>query len=193
MTLKKIQLKLLRKLRILKRDIILLWKSPIEYIYSFTYPTDQYVNIKPYDPSVKAIGKILIDKVHAIYPLLKILFIGSAVLGIAGQKDIDLIIESDPKDFHLYIAGLVSVFGRPKKTKKNLVEWITTYKDCNVEALLIGKSNPIGQKSIQTFKRIQRNKNLIREYENLKLKSNGVSIREYKRRRIEFFNYVDGR
>jgi hypothetical protein len=58
---------------------------------------------------------------------------------------------------------------------------------------MIGKTNPISRNTIRTFKRIQKNKNFLREYEKLKIKSNGVSVREYKRRRLEFFNYVDGR
>lgn len=194
MKIRTIQTKITRHFKIIRRDLRLLWKSPIEYLYSFTYPHNKYVQIQAYDPKVTEIGKQLVNKIQKIYPYLKVIFIGSAVLGIAGQRDIDLIIvECDPKDFPLYIGGLVSVLGQPVKVKSSFVEWIFNYKRCVVEALLIGKANPISRKTIQTFKRIQKNKNFLREYEKLKLKSNGVSLREYKRRRLEFFNYVDGR
>lgn len=125
----KLNKKMVKKLRIFRRDLKLLWKTPIEYLYSFTYPDDKYVQILPYDPKVTEIGQQLVNKIQKIYPYLKVIFIGSAVLGIAGQRDIDLIIECDPKDFPLYIGGLVSVLGQPSKVKKALLNGYSITND----------------------------------------------------------------
>lgn len=192
MVLKNTRAKIAKKTKLLRRDILLLWKSPREYLYSFTYPTDKYVSIKPYNPAVTRTGEKLVRMIHTFYPDLKINFIGSSVLGISGQKDIDLIIESPPKDFHLYLSGLISVLGEPVKRRKNLIEWDTKLEDCIIDVLLLDHSNPIGRKTIKTYERIKKNTAFLKQYEKLKLAADGVSLREYKRRRLEFFNMVDG-
>lgn len=183
---------LVRYLKIFYRDLLIFWKTPREYLYSFTYPTNKYVSIKPYDPSVTHTGEKLVGKIHALYPDLKVNFIGSSVLGISGQKDIDFIIECNPKDFHLYLSGLISILGEPCKKRRTLIEWDTKVEGCTIDVLLLDQSNPIGQKTIRTYERIKRNKMFLTQYEKLKLDSNGVSVREYKRRRLKFFNFVDG-
>ena len=192
MVLKKMKRKLKSLIKIAHRDTLLLWKTPREYLYSFTYPTDKYVNIMPYDPAVTRTGEKLISKIHALYPDLKVHFIGSSVLGISGQKDIDLIIESPPKDFHLYISGLISILGEPTKRRRNLIEWGTKVGGCTIDVLMLDHSNPIGRKTIKTYERIKKNKLFLQQYEKLKLDSDGISLREYKRRRLQFFNVVDG-
>lgn len=193
MELKKLKSKFIHQLQTLRRDILLLWKTPREYLYSFTYPTDKYIHIKPYDPEVKHKGEELINKIHALYPALKVNFIGSSVLGISGQKDIDLIIESPPEDFHLYIKGLTSILGKPVKKRVGLIEWDTRIDNYIIDVLMMDHKNPIGRNTIRTHERIKKNKMFLKQYEKLKLSCNGTSLREYKRRRLEFFNYVDGR
>lgn len=175
----------------LKRDLLLLWRSPIEYVYSFTYPSNKYVKIYPYDPKITKIGEDIIQQIHTYYPHLDVHFIGSAVFKIAGQRDIDLVIDCKPENFNQYLPGLITVLGSPTKIRTDHVEW-TTHKDtCSVDVLLLDKNHPISRKTIEICERIGANEKYIRQYEKLKLSSNGVSYREYKRRRIEFFNKIN--
>lgn len=173
------------------RDIGLLIKTPREFVYSFTYPADQQVEIAPYDPAVKKIGERLVTQMHDACPGLKIHFLGSAVLGIAGQRDIDLLAAADPSQFHRYIAGISSVLGPPSKRRRTFMEWQTNREGCAVELLLADPESPLLTGPLKTFRKIKSDPSLIGRYEKLKLSSNGVSIREYKRRRLAFFNMID--
>ncbi len=171
----------------LKRDIVLLWNMPIEYLYSFTYSTQKQIKIEPYDPEVTKTGQTMIDQIHAQYPSLKIHFLGSAALKIAGQRDLDLIAECKPHEIDSYLPGITRVIGEPTKRRKNFVEWQFKRGTCKGELLLIDPENPIARKTLDVFYLMAKNKHLIKLYEELKIAANGTTVREYKRRRLAFF------
>lgn len=175
---------------LLRRELSLLAKSPREYIYSYTFPTNKTIKIEKYNPRVTKLGESFIKKLRAKHPELKIYFVGSAVLKIAGQKDIDLFVVSKPKNFHIYLPTLCTLFGEPMKKRKNFIEWHLEKNGCSIEVLLIDPLNNIFRGPLKTFTILKNNQRLRREYERIKLKSNGVSVREYKKRRLEFFNRI---
>jgi ribosome recycling factor len=63
MIFQQLKKKMVKKIKIFRRDLKLLWKTPIEYLYSFTYPDNKYVQIQPYDPKVTEIGQQLVNKI----------------------------------------------------------------------------------------------------------------------------------
>ncbi len=169
------------------RDIMLFLRAPKEFLFSFTYPTNTYVTIKPYDPKVTDMGKDIIKEIHKVYPELIVHLLGSTALEIAGQRDIDLIAECSASDFNRYLPGLVKLFGEPEKTHTLFVEWSFTKSDCDIQFLLIDPKAPLYKKMIKTNKKLASSKKLAKAYEKVKLEANGVSVREYARRRLEFF------
>lgn len=183
---------IIQKFQLLKREIDLLWQTPINYLYSYKYPTNKKVIIKSYDPNTRVVGQKIVRKINNIFPELKTHLIGSAVLGIAGQKDVDLFIECDPRKISKYLPKFKKIFGNPLKIKKNFAEWRLSRKNCSVEILLINPNSNMFQMPVKTFKLIQKDKKLIKEYEQIKKKSNGLSLREYQKRRLVFFNRILG-
>lgn len=181
-----------QKMNIIRRDFSLFLKTPKDFVYSFTYPTNKTITIEPYNPGVTRTGNKLTAKVRAIFPELKVHFIGSARLGILGQKDIDLMIECAPDDFEKYLPGLISLFGNPDKKRSKFIEWHFVENGCSIEILLIDPSTHVFQGPLETFKLLKKNKYLLRKYEKIKKESDGISVREYKRRRMFFFNQIMG-
>lgn len=171
-------------------ELRLFHQNPREYIYLFTYPQNRRVSIESYDPQVTKVGKFLVRKINKLYPELKVHFIGSAVLGIAGQRDIDLYAECFPRNFGRYIPGLISLFGPPTKIRRKFIQWRLMKNGCLVELLLIDPSTDMFNLPLKTFELMKNNKKILQEYKKIKGLSSGLSVREYHKKRLQFFNKI---
>lgn len=174
----------------LYRDLGLLLRSPRDYLFSFTYPDDQYIKIYPYNPRITQKGRNLVKSISQKLPHLKICFHGSAALGIAGQRDIDIVVNCQPSDFDLYLPALILLFGLPTKRRPNFIEWQFRRNNCDIDITLIDSFHPRSIETIRVYEILKKDKQLLQTYEQLKLSSNGTSVREYKRRRMQFFNQI---
>lgn len=174
-----------------KRDMKLLLESPRDYLYSFTIPTTKYSKIVAFDPRVKKYGEELVKKITDKFPELPVHFMGSASFGIAGQNDIDMLIDCYPKDFHTYTPFLTELFGQPDRVLKEELNWHVKKDGIDLEIMLIDPHHPARNTLVTTYETLKNNPEFLKEYEELKLNSDGVNLREYKRRRIEFFNKIE--
>ncbi len=170
-------------------ELLMFLKGPKQYLYLYTYPSDKYVKIKPYDPKVTELGNKLISRIHKLYPKLKIHFFGSAALKIAGQRDIDLFAVSNPKDFDKYLPGLIKILGLPKKRRRNFIEWSLSKNKCDIQFVLVSPNNPMFARNIRAYKLLKKNK---QAYEKLKMESNGDSFRECEKKKLKFFYFSLG-
>lgn len=170
-----------------QRNTILLVTCPREFLYSFKLPTEKKVQIIPYDPNMQKVAVEILQKLTTSLPGLSIHFVGSAALGIAGMKDLDFVIEGLRSDFPIYVPILINSFGMPIKHKVNFVEWKLKWRKYTLELLLIDPANKRLQLEMEAYKKLQQNKKYRLEYEQLKLNANDVSLREYQRRKLEFY------
>ncbi len=179
---------------IIKRDILLFLESPKAYLYTFTFSKEIKIHIKPYNPKLHKIGEHLVKKIKKAAPDLKIYFIGAANLGIVqGYGDIDLLIQCQYKKFERYLPKLVALFGKPKTKRQKYVEWQIKWRNrYDIDLALADPSCYIFQEPIKSFQILKNNKKILGEYEIIKKNSNGVSLREYKRRKLEFFYRITG-
>lgn len=176
-------------INLLKRDIRLLIQSPRDYLYSFTYSVDKKIKIKPYNPAAAQLAKRLIRSLRKKYPHLTIYLYGSVDLGISqGEGDIDLIAETPSVNFEKYFIGFSALFGQPDKVKAEFIEWRTEWKGYHLEFSLVDPGSYMSKEPVGVYKLLKRNKKLLKEYDLLKKQSDGVSVREYARRKIDFFN-----
>lgn len=171
-------------------EVKLFWDSPREYLYLFRYPTHVLVALQQYDPSVTQLGFALLETVQYNAPELAIHFIGSAVLGIYGKKDIDLYAESKPEDMGKYRMVLQSLFGPPVKVRHDFVEWSFTKNECDINLVLADPLSHVFTEPMRTFEVLKDNPRYIEEYEQLKIDYNGKSVREYHKARLKFFNRI---
>lgn len=157
-----------------------------EQDYLSKIPKNKKASINPFDPKAKETGNLILSKIKNSLPNLKVLFMGATALEIAGQNDIDIYALANPKDFGKYLPSLNKLFGKPKNTHKAFIEWKFTEKDCQVELYLTKPP----KRQIKVFEILKSDKELLKEYENLKLGFNGKSFRNYQKAKYEFYNEI---
>lgn len=169
-------------------DVSLFLQTPKNYLYLFTYPTNKFVRIKPYNSGLQDTADKIINRINKAIPDLKIYFVGSASFHISGQGDIDLVARSKSKNFSKYLPLLIKLLGNPSKKRTKFIEWHFTYNKHKVELLLADPSSSNFKNELKIYKILRKNKKLLKEYESIKKNLTGLSIREYTRRRMPFFN-----
>lgn len=175
----------------LRRDLRLLIESPIEYIYSFRNSTSQKAKVWPYSPVAKEVADGVISSIEQkCRPGQKVHLVGSVPLKIAGDKDVDIVVETNMGGVREGVAVLSEVLGQPVKVRKNFAEWNFRKRGYSVEVVLTHSQSRLFKLQMTTFNAIRTRKEYISQYNELKLASNGLPMREYQRRRIEFFNSV---
>ncbi len=172
------------------RDIRLLIKSPRDYLYSFSYPGNKKVIIKPFDPGVTRVVQKITADLKILCPGLRVHFIGSSGLKIAGANDIDLYLSCSLTEFSFYLKKLQGYFGPCKKFRGNIVEWEIVISGFPVDVVLIDLHNRRLRNQLALYNLLKTDRKLKQQYVKLKLGLNGASQREYIRSRMDFFNRI---
>jgi len=175
-------------LKNITRDLSLLLASPKDYIFSYSAPRDKIVHFERFDPKAWQVGRNIVSQINRIAPGLKVYFVGSVSLKISGANDIDLISQCDKYELVKYAKLLESLLGMPVKRNRGYTIWKTCIKGYSVELLLSDPNQRFFKEMLKTYLFLKKNKNVLKEYEELKIKSSGVCEREYIRRRMVFFN-----
>lgn len=152
--------------------------------------TNKKVSILPFDPKAKETGESIVSKIKKGLPNLEVLFMGASALGIAGQNDIDIYALSNPKDFHKYIPTLEKLFSKPLHIHGNFIEWEFKENNYPVQFYLTDSSSESTQRQIKVFNILKSDTSILKEYENIKLKFNGKSFRNYQKAKYEFYNKI---
>ena len=161
-----------------------------EIKYLSTISKFKIVSVLPYDPRTGEIAESLIGRIKNIFPDAELLFLGAAALGIAGQNDIDLHILSSPDKFSTYLKDLTEMFGKPKHSDCNFVEWNFQIDGFDIELYISDPSSAGMLRQMQVFTVLRKNSDLRNEYEQLKLSFVGKSYYDYQKAKYEFFNEI---
>lgn len=150
------------------------------------------VQIYPWDSKGLGIANKIIKDVQGATPDLEIIFIGSMALGIAGQKDIDLSVLSPSEEFSKHQPNLEKVFGEPDKLGKTSIAWHFVKEGYEVGVYLTDPATSKVKEQVEIFNILKNNHGLLKEYEKLKLESNGLSYHNYQIKKYEFYNRLLG-
>lgn len=153
-------------------------------------PNDKIVNIYPFDNRITKTVDEIIASIIRIYPDLEIKHMGASALEISGQNDIDIYAFSNPKDFGKYTTVLIKLFGKPLHIHETFIEWGFTRKGFDIEFYLTSKDSETMKKQIEVFETLSNDKNLLKEYEKLKESMNEKSLKEYQRKKYEFYHNI---
>ena len=116
---------------------------------------------------------------------------GATSLGISGQDEIDTYIPVDVKQFDEYIEKLSKLFGVPRKVYEgNRVHFITHEGGKKIDVYLINKETKNWTDSVKFMNILKTHPEKLEEYRLLKESGNGLSVRQYYRRKLEFINQV---
>jgi len=171
----------------LKRNIQLLFDSPRDFIFSHFYSETEKVYLKKYNPKAKIAAENLILKLKKITPETKVYLVGSTGLEIDGTGDID-IFATTKENLHKIAKKYLPLIGKPSKIRLDFIRWDFLYMGAPVELFLNHPDNKHFQEQLKLYKLLKENPKHLKEYNELKKKINGTSVKEYIRERMSFFN-----
>lgn len=149
-------------------------------------PADKKVHVYPFGPKVAKVVEDLIQSINNIYPDLEVKHMGASALGISGQNDIDIYALSHHSDFGKYLPGLINLFGEPLHKHETFIEWKFNENNYPIELYLTKPP----ERHIRVFEMLKNNKNLLKEYEDLKTSMNGKSFKEYQEKKYGFYHKI---
>lgn len=158
--------------------------------YLRTLSDTQTVHIKAFDVRARDTAEELIVELKRCFSEINIIYFGSSALGISGENDVDLgIVNSVLAPTY---KKLREMFGSELKydEKRHIVRWEFMRNGFKVELFLTDSISPELQEQIETQKLLLHDASLRADYEEIKRAAEGVSIREYTKRKMEFFNKI---
>lgn len=150
------------------------------------------VKIVPYNPKVK---KVFEKQKKEILDILgtsvQVLHLGATSMGISGQGEIDLAISVSLDRFGEFIEKLKKVYGEPASfSPNNRVRFNHKIDDINIEIVIVNQNSEGWRKNLAFDKYLKTHPEELESYRKLKEDSNGMGIKEYYRRKMEFINNI---
>ncbi|MFA6547937.1 MAG: GrpB family protein [Candidatus Magasanikbacteria bacterium] len=149
------------------------------------------VSIIPYNPKTEEVFRKIKNELIEILGKVRILHKGSTALKISGQGEIDLYIPIGKRGFNIFVEKLSQCLGAPGSLyvleRARFVKYID---DIKIEIFVINKNNDSWKKSVRFEKYLKNNLKALAEYEGIKNKANGLSIRQYYTLKTIFINKI---
>jgi GrpB-like predicted nucleotidyltransferase (UPF0157 family) len=158
--------------------------------YLETISDSEIVVIQPWNPKTELVAKKLMTDIQSAVPNLKVFHTGAAALKISGKNDLDFSILGVPTNFDNYLPALIKVLGEPQKRGRENVRWEITRDGFPVDVHLTDKDSSGWREHKKVFELLRDNPRLLEEYRILKEQAAGVSLREYQRRKYEFYDKI---
>lgn len=150
------------------------------------------VKIIPYDPKVKEIFKKQKREILNILGQdVEILHRGATSLRISGQGEIDLFIPVSLGQFDEFIGKFKKVYGDPQSfSPNNRVRFNHKQGDTDIEIIIVNQESEGWKKNIAFDNYLKSHPEDLEAYRKLKEANNGIGVREYYRKKIEFINDI---
>lgn len=148
--------------------------------------------IKPYDPScIEKFERVKNIIQNFLREDIEVRHCGATSLGISGQDEIDVYIPVIKKNFNNYILKLTQLFGKPRSHYPlERARFVTEVDKKHIDIFLINSESEGWIKSVKFENYLRNNPEFLEKYKNLKENGNGLSVREYYGRKIEFINEI---
>lgn len=168
----------------------MLTKADIKWLSKLS--ASKKVKIIPYNPKIKEIfEKQKKELLNILGQDIEILHKGATGLSISGQGEIDLFIPLSLGRFEEIIEKLNKVYGSPKSINlNNRVRFNHKIEDTEIEIIVVNKNSEGWRRNVAFENYLKSNSEALEQYKKLKEDSNGLSIREYYTKKIEFINEV---
>ena len=147
--------------------------------------------IIPYNPKNKEVFKLIKNDLIKILGKVRISLCGSTSLGISGQGEIDLYIPAAKKHFNGYLEKLIAYLGKPGSIYDlRRVRFVKFVNGIKIEIFLINKNFRDWTNCCKFINFLKRNPKYLLEYEKIKSKCNGFSVRRYYTAKVKFINKI---
>lgn len=149
------------------------------------------ISIVPYNPKTKDFFKKIKSELIKILGNVRISHRGSTALKISGQGEIDLYVPAAKKDFYIYVNKISEHFGKPGSLYEFKRARFVKYLDgIKIEIFVINKNDSGWRDSIKFEKYLKNNPEALSEYEKLKSKADGFSVKKYYTLKTIFINKI---
>lgn len=149
------------------------------------------IEILPFNPDSKKVFKEIEKEIKDFLPKVKVLHCGSTALEILGQKEIDIYVPVLEKDFDKYFKKMQTYFGKPASFYPlQRVRFVRHDIRMKITVFLMNKETKNWKDHIKFENYLKENKIALGEYIKAKEQSNGLSTREYYRKKLEFINKI---
>lgn len=151
-----------------------------------------HVEIFPFDPTSEEKFKKVKEQIQTVLgKSVEILHRGASSLGISGQREIDVYIPILPEKIEEYTLEMEKVFGKPKSIyPSERTKFLEKIDGTIIEIMLTNKYHESWINGETFYSYLKENNGSLNEYRILKENGEGLSNREYYRRKIEFINSV---
>jgi len=150
------------------------------------------IKIIPFDPSAEEKFRKVKTQIQTVLgKKTDVRHCGATSLGISGQNEIDVYVPVLPTIFNDLIKPLKKAFGEPKS--HYLLErarFTTEVEGKHVDIFLINKKCGGWIKGLKFENYLRKHPEELKNYRKLKEKGNGLSVREYYRKKIKYLNSV---
>jgi len=153
---------------------------------------DDHIVIKPYDSTTPQKFKAIRRKIKfALGKDVRVKHCGATALGISGQDEIDVYVPIPSNRFDELLTPLTNLFGPPRSHYPlERARFVTDEGGKHVDIFLINETCR-GWTDGRKFETYLRNHpEALEGYRQLKESGDGLSTREYYRRKIEFINDI---
>lgn len=153
---------------------------------------ESIISIVPFDPSCnekfEQVKKIILSKLSNTQ---RVEHRGASSLGISGQDEIDIHIPVPEKNFNDLIKPLEKLFGPVKGHYPLERARFNTFIDGKkIEIFILNEESSAWTESQKFYEYLLSNPEALEQYKILKERLNGLTTREYYRKKIEFMNEV---
>lgn len=153
---------------------------------------DDHIVIKPFDPNSIEIFETVKTKIQSnLGNEISVEHRGATSLGISGQDEIDVYIPVAPGKFDALIPILKTSFGEPRSVYPlERARFVRVEKGKHVDIFLINKECDGWKNGVIFDNYLKSHPETLEAYKKLKEEGNGLSTREYYRRKIGFINDI---
>ena len=149
------------------------------------------IKIIPYNPEVKLVFEKIKKEIQKVLGEVKVKHCGATSLGISGQGEIDLYVPVSEKSFNGYLEKLVKHLGKAGSVyplrRVRFVKYISGIK---IEIFLINKEIDDWKNCVKFENYLKQHPEILEEYKKLKEESEGLTVQEYYRKKLEFINKI---
>ncbi|MBI2087071.1 MAG: GrpB family protein [Candidatus Zambryskibacteria bacterium] len=160
--------------------------------YLATVPDDQKMVVKSFNPRGLEIAEEIISSIKAVEPELEVMLLGSLALKILGQEDIDISAYCIKSEQPKHIDNFKKLFGEPSRQTANSIGWSFEREGFSVDVWLTDPTSETTKAQREVFNLLKNNRELLKEYENIKEETKDLTYKQYQTKKYEFFNRILG-
>jgi ribosomal protein S18 acetylase RimI-like enzyme/GrpB-like predicted nucleotidyltransferase (UPF0157 family) len=165
--------------------------TPEQEGWIFHLSDETKIKILPFDPTASEKFEVVKKKIESVLGEgLRVVHRGATSLGISGQDEIDMYLPVSVEDYISLQTPLEKIFGKPGSIHQDRIRYVTSVEGKHIDVFLIKESSSSWKDGVKIEKYLLTHPEALESYRILKEQGDGLSTREYYRRKVVFYNDI---